>query len=183
MNSAGSQHKIVFSGPVGAGKTTAIAAISEKPPVSTEQRATDETRHMKETTTVAMDYGSIRLPDNTLISLYGTPGQKRFDFMWNILSRGAIGLVLVIDHQASDPLADLATYIQAFAETFHPHNTVIGVNKFSHDDGPSWQDYHQTLGVIGCPSPLLEIDARDRSDVAMLIQALLFSIEPGLQSF
>lgn len=176
------QYKIVFSGPVGAGKTTAIAAISDRPPVSTEQKATDETRKLKKTTTVAMDYGSIRLPDGQLINLYGTPGQKRFDFMWSLLSDGAIGLVVVIDHSAENPLADLVNYIEAFREAFTQHNIVVGINKFRHGKGPTLERYHQTLVERDIQSPVLEIDAREKSDVATLLQALLFNIDPNLQS-
>lgn len=71
--------KIIFTGPMGAGKTTAIAAISEIPPISTEVRCTDEAQALKETTTVAMDYGYFTLEDSSRIHLYGTPGQERFN--------------------------------------------------------------------------------------------------------
>lgn len=175
------QHKIVFSGPVGAGKTTAISAISDRAPVSTEQSATDQTRHMKDETTVAMDYGSIRLPDNSLVNLYGTPGQKRFDFMWDVLSSGAIGLVLLLDHSATDPRTDMDDYLNAFTNLFGQHNTVIGINKFTYNQGISLDAYHEALAERDILCPILEIDARDKSDVAMLIQSLLFNIDPCLQ--
>jgi uncharacterized protein len=176
------QYKIVFSGPVGAGKTTAITAISDRPPISTEQKATDETAKLKKTTTVAMDYGSIRLPDGNLINLYGTPGQQRFDFMWDILSDGAIGLVIIVDHSATDPLTDLTTYVDAFREDFGQHNIVVGINKFRHGKGPTLEDYHRSLLARDVNSPVMEIDARDKSDVATLLQGLLFNIDPSLQS-
>ncbi len=176
------QYKIVFSGPVGAGKTTAIAAISDRPPVSTEEKATDETGKMKETTTVAMDYGSIRLPDGNLINLYGTPGQSRFNFMWNILSDGAIGLVLVVDHSADNPLGDLERYLDAFQGSFSQHNIVVAINKFDYGSGPSLERYHQALLERDVNSPVLEVDARDKRDIATLLQALLFNIDPSLQS-
>lgn len=174
------QHKIVFSGPVGAGKTTAIGAISDRPPVSTEQKATDEIRHMKETTTVAMDYGSIRLPDDSVIHLYGTPGQERFNFMWQLLSQGAIGLVLILDNQSVDPLGDMTAYLDAFSDSFNPSNTVIGINKFSYESGPALSDYHHQLKQRNYMLPVMEIDARDKNDVATLIQALLLNIDPYL---
>ena len=78
-----SQYKIIFTGPVGAGKTTAIAALSDIAPVSTAAKATDMTRDRKEKTTVAMDYGAMRLEDGGTVHLYGTPGQERFDFALN----------------------------------------------------------------------------------------------------
>jgi len=98
------QHKIVFTGPVGAGKTTAIRTLSDIEPISTEQYATDETKNLKEETTVAMDYGSMMLGGKERIHLYGTPGQKRFDFMWEILSEGSIGLIVLANNRANDPV-------------------------------------------------------------------------------
>ena len=89
------ESKIIFTGPVGVGKTTAIAAISDEPPIQTDARASDMTLARKANTTVAMDYGVIRLDESTKVHLYGTPGQERFDFMWEILSQGSIGLILI----------------------------------------------------------------------------------------
>ena len=78
------ENKIIFTGPVGVGKTTAIAALSDDPPVQTDASASDMTQDRKGHTTVAMDYGVIRLDEHTKVHLYGTPGQERFDFMWII---------------------------------------------------------------------------------------------------
>ena len=90
--------KIIFTGPVGAGKTTAIASISDIKPIATDEYASDMTKSRKPQTTVAMDYGLIRLSDNERVHLYGTPGQERFDFMWDILTKGGIGLILLLDN-------------------------------------------------------------------------------------
>lgn len=176
------QYKIIFSGPVGAGKTTAITTMSDIAPIATEQRATDDVQQMKEMTTVAMDYGSMRLEDGNVIHLYGTPGQQRFDFMWSILSEGAIGLILVIDHQAPDALADLNHYIDAFADKFQQQNTVVAINKYRAGDKLSLDDYHQALLAKGKLIPVLEIDARSKADIATAIEALLFNIDPSVQS-
>lgn len=73
--------KIIFTGPVGSGKTTAIATLSDEPPVCTNQNATDMTKEKKSKTTVAMDYGTMSLDAKEKIHLYGTPGQERFNFM------------------------------------------------------------------------------------------------------
>ena len=85
--------KMVISGAVNAGKTEFIKAISEIEVVSTERRATDDTKLIKKETTVAMDFGRIAVADDLVLHLFGTPGQKRFDFMWEILSEGMLGLV------------------------------------------------------------------------------------------
>ncbi|RKZ90665.1 MAG: GTP-binding protein, partial [Gammaproteobacteria bacterium] len=87
-----SDYKIIFTGPVGAGKTTAITSISDVPPVGTDASASDMTKKRKGSTTVAMDYGILKLDGGEQIHLYGTPGQERFDFMWEILTTGGLGL-------------------------------------------------------------------------------------------
>ena len=79
--STNQQLKIVFTGPMGAGKTTAIRAISDAPPVSTEVGNSDRQSSVKESTTVALDYGELTLEDGTCLRIYGTPGQARFSFM------------------------------------------------------------------------------------------------------
>ncbi|MET0055955.1 MAG: ATP/GTP-binding protein, partial [Candidatus Thiodiazotropha sp. 6PLUC10] len=122
-----SDFKIIFSGPVGAGKTTAITTISDIAPVSTDELATDMTRSRKNGTTVAMDYGLIKLQDNEQIHLYGTPGQERFDFMWEILTQGGIGLVLLISNQRPDPFRDLHFFLNAFKEFIAQGKVVVGV--------------------------------------------------------
>ena len=83
--------KIVFTGPMGAGKTTAIRAISDAPPVSTEVANTDQAACAKEMTTVAMDYGQLLLDDGTSVRLYGTPGQ---DNPRGTPYRGNVGFIL-----------------------------------------------------------------------------------------
>ena len=92
------ENKIIFTGPVGVGKTTAISALSDEPPVQTDASASDMTLVRKGYTTVAMDYGVIHLDEETKVHLYGTPGQERFNFMWEILSQGSMGLVLLLDN-------------------------------------------------------------------------------------
>lgn len=176
-----SQHKIIFSGPVGAGKTTAIATISDIPPVKTEKIATDETRQVKPNTTVAMDYGVIHLGDER-VHLYGTPGQERFDFMWDILSQGAIGLVLLISNVRPDPFADLRLFLDSFRPFASEMRMVIGLTQVDRHPTPSIEDYQQELLKIGLKVPVFEIDARSRPDVSLLIQALLLCVDPGLET-
>ena len=77
--------RIVVTGGVGAGKTTFIRTISEIDVVDTDKRATDELAELKEKTTVALDFGKLTITPTQSLHLYGTPGQSRFDFMWDIL--------------------------------------------------------------------------------------------------
>ena len=80
------QYKIVFGGSMGAGKSSAIQALSDIPVLTTEALNTDTAAHQKMQTTVGIDYGEITLEDGLQIGLYGTPGQDRFDFMWSVIS-------------------------------------------------------------------------------------------------
>jgi len=86
--------KLVVSGPVGAGKTTYIKTLSQTEVICTNELASEDIG--KNHTTVAMDYGTFQLGKFD-VHLYGTPGQERFDFMWEVLCEGAIGLLLLLD--------------------------------------------------------------------------------------
>ena len=175
------QHKIIFTGPVGAGKTTAITSISDIAPISTEQVATDETRDKKLMTTVAMDYGSMRLDNDEMIHLYGTPGQQRFNFMWELLVMGSIGIVIMIDNNNPSPLDDLQDFTSSFDEFIRGHALAIGITRMEMGKGPKIDDYRSLLIKLDLNVPVFEVDARKHDDVMTLVQALLFSIDPGLK--
>lgn len=88
--------RIVVTGTPGAGKTTFIRTISEIKTVDTDKEATDGTRLLKPKTTVGMDFGRIQLASKVAIHLYGTPGQSRFDFMWDVLIGSAEAYILLV---------------------------------------------------------------------------------------
>lgn len=166
--------KIIFTGPMGAGKTTAISSISEVPPISTEVRCSDEEGiARKENTTVAMDYGYFALEDGGRIHLYGTPGQERFDYMWNILIKGGIGLVLLLDNGRPEPLEDLAFYLKTFKSFIDETGVVIGVSRIDISERYTLDDYRNKLIELGHIVPLFEVDVRQPNDVVILIHALL----------
>lgn len=171
-------YKIVFAGPVGAGKTTAIRTLSDIEVVSTEANASDEIRLLKQTTTVAMDYGLMKLASGDQVRLYGTPGQKRFDFMWEILTENALGMVLMLNGSAKDPVADLRLYVNEFREFIDQTALVVGV---THTDvsGPQPRlELSKALGEMGLPPTVMDIDARSRPHMAALVKSLIFSIDP-----
>jgi len=183
-------HKIIFAGPVGAGKTTAVSVLSDTPVISTDQQASDMTRLKKNATTVAMDYGIMNISDTERIHLYGTPGQERFDFMWEILQKGALGLVLLIDNSRKSPLDDLEFYLKGFGDMIKKTKVVIGVNflsKHSCPPIPTIEDYYRILldekRQLRINPPVFEVDARSKSDMVALVQALLCSIDPGVQDY
>src|SRR5215213_7895804 len=106
--------KVVVTGPFSAGKTTLIRTISEITVLSTERGITDSTRARKAETTVAMDFGRITIDRDLVLYLFGTPGQERFDFMWEILGEGMLGYVLLLDSSRPESLAEAVGILDAF---------------------------------------------------------------------
>lgn len=176
-----SQYKIIFTGPVGAGKTTAIHSISDVPPVKTDASASDMTKDRKSATTVAMDYGVMNLPGGEKLHLYGTPGQERFDFMWDILTSGGIGLILLLDNTRADPFLDMKFFLDSFSHFITNTSVAIGITQMDLSDRPAISDYHLKLKEIGINPPVFSVDARVKNDISILVQALLYSLDPGLE--
>ena len=176
-----SDYKIIFTGPVGAGKTTAIASISDVAPMQTDAAASDMTKKRKAQTTVAMDYGVLKLDDGEQVHLYGTPGQERFDFMWDILTVGGLGLILLVDNTRDNPLHDLKFFLNAFSKFIAQTAVVIGITQTDVSQVTTLDDYHNELKDHGLNVPVFEVDARDKKDVSLLVQSLLFSLDPGIQ--
>ena len=174
------QHKIIFTGPVGAGKTTAVSTISDAPPIVTEARACDNTRFLKPHTTVAMDYGVIKLSENEKVHLYGTPGQSRFDFMWEILSEGGLGIILLVDNNDPQAVHNLVVFLDTFKRFIRDTQLVVGITKTDLGAQSRLEEFNGLLERYSFRAPILEADPRDKNDVALLIQALLYSIDPGL---
>jgi hypothetical protein len=175
-----SQYKIIFTGPVGAGKTTAINSISDVPPIKTDASASDMAKARKAATTVAMDYGIMNLEGGEKIHLYGTPGQERFDFMWDILVTGGIGLILLLDNTRADPFTDMRFFLDAFKKFIAETNVAIGVTQMDRSNKPTIADYHAQLQVSDLKPPVFAVDARAKDDISLLVQSLLYSLDPGL---
>lgn len=170
--------KIVVTGPFGAGKTSLIGTISEVAVLATERDVTDGSRDVKRKTTVAMDFGRIAIDDGLALYLFGTPGQKRFDFMWQILAEGMLGFIVLVDASRADSVdeaADIVTYFRDIAEV--PY--VVALNKCY---GPVDVDgYRRRLGVPA-GVPVLTCDARDRESVKTVLLELLLAVLNDMES-
>ncbi|MET9487827.1 ATP/GTP-binding protein [Nocardia sp. NPDC006630] len=170
--------KIVISGGFGVGKTTLIGAISEIEPLATEAAMTEVSRGVdtpgcntgKTTTTVALDFGRITLDANLVLYLFGTPGQERFEFLWDDLLDGALGGIILVD---TDRVEDCYPVLEYFEQRRTPF--VVGVNRF--DDAPNFdlEEVREALDIDPAVI-MLDCDARDRDSVKNLLVALLEQI-------
>ena len=166
--------KIIIAGGFGAGKTTLVGSISEIPPVTTEAVMTaaslghDDSTLVpdKGSTTVAMDFGRITLYQDLVLYLFGTPGQKRFWFMWDELCRGAIGAVVIADTRR---LADCFGAIDFFDNRRLPY--VIAVNHFEGAARYHLEDVRDALAVSRSV-PMINADVRSRASAKEILVAV-----------
>lgn len=171
--------KLIVAGSVAAGKTTAIKTISDIVPIRTDVKASDHVGLLKSHTTVAMDYGELSLPDGQKLRIYGTPGQRRYDFMSKILCRGALGLVVLIDNRVKDPLAELEYYSYVFSDLINESAMVVGVTHRDEALEPGLTKYEHYLQVLQKPWPVFTVDPRNKADVVTLLDALVAMLEHG----
>jgi small GTP-binding protein len=176
----GTAVKIVVTGPFSAGKTTLIRTISEITVLSTEREITDGTRARKPETTVAMDFGRITIDRDLVLYLFGTPGQDRFDFMWEILGEGMLGYVLVIDAQRPETFAEALAILTAF-RTMARVPFVVALNRSPGADAAQEESVREAL-ALGAGLPVVPCDATDRESVKTVLLALLHCLVDQLDA-
>jgi small GTP-binding protein len=178
--SSGTAVKIVVTGPFAAGKTTLIRTISEITVLSTEKGISDSTRSQKTDTTVAMDFGRITIDRDLVLYLFGTPGQDRFDFMWEILGEGMLGYVLLVDASRPDSLEEAVSILEAFRRMAHVP-FVVGLNRA---DGLDEEEEARVRRVLdlGIDVPVVPCDVTDRESVKSVLLALLYAVVDSLDS-
>ena len=161
---AAASTKIVIAGGFGVGKSTLVGAVSEIDPLRTEALVTNESEGVddlaavptKATTTVAMDFGRITLAEDLVLYLFGTPGQRRFWFMWDDLCRGAIGAIVLVDTNRLDESFSPLDYFESKGIPF-----IVAVNEF---DGVPRYPAEEIAAALARPAdvPIISLDARDR---------------------
>ncbi len=166
--------KIVVTGPFNAGKTEFIQSVSEIDVVSTERKITAKAEKVKETTTVAMDFGRITVDDDLVLYLFGTPGQNRFDFMWEILSEGMLGFVVMVDSTRPETFREARSILETF-RAYAPTPYVVAANKQDREDAWEVEDMRVALR-LDPKVKFLPCVARDKENVKTVLLELLYSI-------
>ena len=166
--------KMVVTGPFNSGKTEFIQTVSEIDVVSTERKISAEAEKVKESTTVAMDFGRITVDDELVLYLFGTPGQKRFDFMWEILSEGMLGFIVMIDSTRPETFREARTILETF-RAYAPTPYVVTANKQDMDDAWDVEDMRIALRLDN-EVPLLPAVACEKESVKSVLIDLLTNI-------
>lgn len=167
--------KMVITGPFSSGKTEFIRAISEIDVVTTDREITSVAeREEKEQTTVAMDFGRITVDDDLVLYLFGTPGQRRFDFMWEILAEGMLGFIVMVDSAKPETFREAKSILETF-RAYAPTPYVVAANKQDHPD--AWQPDDMRIALRIEPEvKLLPCVAKERDSVRDVLLELLYTI-------
>jgi uncharacterized protein len=172
--------KIVVTGPFNAGKTELIRSVSEIEVVDTEKKVTSESEKVKNSTTVAMDFGRITVDNDLVLFLFGTPGQKRFDFMWEILSEGMLGFIVLVDSTRPETFREARGILETF-RAYAPTPYIVVANKQDLADAWSLDDIRVALR-LDKNIKLLPCIAKKKSSVKTVLLELLYAILEELDS-
>ncbi len=166
--------KMVVTGPFNAGKTEFIRSVSEIDVVSTERKISSEVEKVKNSTTVAMDFGRITVDNDLVLYLFGTPGQRRFDFMWEILSEGMLGFIVMVDSTRPETFREARNILETF-RAYAPTPYVVAANKQDRED--AWDIEDMRISLRLAPNvKMLPCIAPDRETVKTVLLELLYSI-------
>ena len=166
--------KIVVTGPFSAGKTQFIQTISEIDVVATERRITSPQEQIKAQTTVAMDFGRITVDEGLVLYLFGTPGQRRFEFMWEVLSEGMLGFVVLLDSVRPETFREARDILDAF-RSYASVPYIVAANKQDMDDAWAPEDLRIALRIPES-TKMVPCVATDRESVKRALLALLYQV-------
>ncbi|MFD8381586.1 ATP/GTP-binding protein [Streptomyces sp. NPDC059679] len=167
--------KILVVGHFAVGKTTFIGTMSEIPPLRTEETMTQAAAHVddlrgvtgKTTTTVAMDFGRLTLSDRLVLYLFGTPGQQRFVQVWEDMTRGALGALVLVDPERLKESFDVIDLVEQYGLPY-----AISVNHFDGTPVRSDDELREALDLLP-ETPVVTCDARDEKSSANALITLV----------
>jgi signal recognition particle receptor subunit beta len=165
---------MVVTGPFSSGKTQFVQSISEIDVVATERAISTEEERVKDQTTVAMDFGRITIDDDLILYLFGTPGQRRFDFMWEILAQGMLGFVVLVDSARPETFREAQSILETF-RAYAPTPYVVAANKQDMEDAWAVDDLRVALRLDD-EIKMLPCVATEQEDVKNVLLELLYSI-------
>lgn len=166
--------KMVVTGPFNSGKTEFIRSVSEIDVVSTERKISSAAEKVKNTTTVAMDFGRITVDEDLVLYLFGTPGQRRFDFMWEILSEGMLGFIVMVDSTRPETFREARSILETF-RAYAPTPYIVTANKQDKEDAWDLNDMRIALR-LDPKVKFLPCIATDKEIVKTVLLELLYSI-------
>jgi len=155
---------------VNAGKTTMVQNLSDSQVAATDVAATDHVSQLKSMTTVGLDFGILKIDETLELHLFGTPGQSRFNFMWNILSKGAIGAIFLVDSTSDDSLVEMTKMFEYFQKNVDLP-VVVGATKQDMEGAKSIEEL-KTLLNLG-DTMIIPVDARKKEESKILALTLL----------
>ncbi|KQB85164.1 hypothetical protein [Corynebacterium oculi] len=165
--------EVVFIGPVGVGKTTAVRTLSSIPTINTEAQLSSEAdlspEHTptKQSTTVGLDIGLWERPDGTLVGLYGTPGQDRFVACRTPMLNPQAGIVIWLYGNSPKLLEDLYHWIDVAGGKDSAHRLTVALNYASTSHLSDVQKSLKKKGYKGVPVHL--VDPRREEEVRQLV--------------
>lgn len=167
--------KIVIAGPYGAGKSTFVKTLSEVLPIETDVPLSRGGVDGKRTTTVAFDYGRMKVRDDLIVHLFGIPGQERFSFMWKIIARGMHGYLFIVDSSSEERVKEALGMYNFFRENFQSTPHVVAANK---QDMPTAVDIPTIKAILGIPYEVkvMPLIATNRSSALFVLVTLLEEI-------
>jgi serine/threonine protein kinase len=177
------QYKILIAGSAGAGIPTALQGIRD-PEIASAEAIVNPSGQNNKTQMLNLDFASLDISSHERILLYGVPDQEPFHVVRDMLQKGAIGLVLLIDNGREKPLDDLDCFLNLFEGFIESTGVVIGINRTEQYPGPTIHDYHSHLAKTRrnwkAPPPIMEVAPGNRQEVRQLLLSLLFHLNPSL---
>lgn len=177
------QYKILIAGSAGGGIPTALQEIRDANTPNTEA-ITARSGQDNKTQILSLDYASLDISSHERILLYSVPEQAQFNVVREMLQKGAIGLVLLIDNASKNPFGDLDLFLKLLEGFIENTGVVIGINRSEERTGPTIHDYHSHLAKTRrnwkAPPPIMEVAPGNRQEMKILLLSLLFHLNPSL---